>query len=225
MDPPGEATGGVARGKPGHKHTSRWRGNSSDASSRWRGMMTKSHGKADKAAESAESATAAAQGNTELFGLLRQDHEMVRELLKRIEKSSSGQVELRQELFSKLEHELLVHMEAEERFFYTALEQHDESREGALESYEEHQVTKSIIGAFNGLAVDDARWPAKLRVLGQLVRRHEDEEEHKLFKVAKKVLGNDQLQGIAARVQDLRRERSAPKAAANVVSAQEGRRK
>ena len=83
----------------------------------------------------------------------------------------------------------------------------------------------NIIGAFNGLAVDDARWPAKLRVLGQLVRRHEDEEEHKLFKVAKKVLGNDQLQGIAARVQDLRRERSAPKAAANVVSAQEGRRK
>jgi len=76
-------------------------------------------------------------------------------------------------------------------------------------------VAKSMIGAFNGLAVDDERWPAKLRVLSQLVRRHEDEEEQELFKVAAKVLGNDQFLGIAAKVQDLRRERNARKGAAH----------
>jgi len=171
--------------------------------------MTKSHGKAE------ESAAVGTQEKTELFDVLRRDHETVRGLFKRIEKSSNAQVELRQELFTKLEHELLVHMEAEERFFYTALEQHDESRAGALVSYEEHQVAKSMIGAFNGLAVDDERWPAKLRVLSQLVRRHEDEEEQELFKVAAKVLGNDQFLGIAAKVQDLRRERNARKGAAH----------
>lgn len=163
--------------------------------------MTKSHGK------EAAPATAGPQGKTELFEMLRRDHETVRELFKRIEKSTSAQVALRQELFTELEHELLLHMEAEERFFYTALEQHDAARAGALVSYEEHQVAKSIIGAFNGLAVDDERWPAKLRVLSQQVRRHVDEEEHELFRAAKKVLGHDQFLGIAAKVQELRRER------------------
>jgi hemerythrin-like domain-containing protein len=155
-----------------------------------------------------ESVTGSAQGKGKalLFDLLRQDHEKIRDLLKKIEKSTSTQVEIRKEFFTTLEQELLIHMEAEERFFYTALEQHDESRARALISYEEHQVVRTIIGAFNGLAVDDERWPAKLKVLSQQIRQHADEEEHELFKMAKKVLDNDQFQGIVAKVLELKRE-------------------
>lgn len=147
-----------------------------------------------------------ARERTGLFDILHKDHKKVRELFKKIQKSGNRQVEIRQELFTELEQELLIHMEAEERFFYTALEQHNESRPKALESYEEHRVAKTVIGSFNSLAVDDERWPAKLRVLSRFFRQHVDEEEHQLFKLSKKVLDNDQFMGIAAKVQELRRE-------------------
>ena len=158
----------------------------------------KTHGKQEE--------SGAGKGKTELFELLRQDHERVRELFKRIEKSSSTQVEMRKELFVRLEQELLIHMEAEERFFYTALEQYDVVRAKVLESFEEHLVARLVIGAFNSLAVDDERWPAKLKVLSQLIRTHVAEEEHELFKMAKKVLDNGQFLGIVTKIQELRHE-------------------
>ena len=74
------------------------------------------------------SGTGKAQGKTELFDLLRQDHEKARDLFGKMEKTSSKQVEVRQVLFTELERELLRHMEAEERFLFSALEQYDESR-------------------------------------------------------------------------------------------------
>ena len=148
------------------------------------------------------------QGKTEadLFDLLRQDHAKARDLFARIEKTSKKELGTRQEAFSDLEQELLIHMEAEERFLYTALEQHLESREKVLENYEEHLVARTIIGAFISLAVDDERWAAKLKVLWELISRHMDEEEHELFKVASQVLDREQLQGISAKVQELKRE-------------------
>jgi len=143
---------------------------------------------------------------SELFDMLRQDHEKVRELFKRIAKSTGAQVALRQELFARLERELLLQMEAEERFFYTALEKHEQARARVLEAYEEHQVARIVIGAFNSLAVDDERWPAKLKVLCQLFRLHADEEEHELFKLAKKVLDDGLFPGIVAKIRELKRD-------------------
>jgi hemerythrin-like domain-containing protein len=165
--------------------------------------MTKTHG---TSVHPEGAGTAKATGRTELFDLLREDHEKARELFKGIEKSSSTQVELRKELFTRLEQELLSHMEAEERFFYTALEPHDRARHLVLVGFEDHQVARIVIGNFNSLAVDDERWPAKLKVLSELTRRHVDEEEHELFDVAKKVLRDDQFLGITARIQEHKRE-------------------
>ena len=158
----------------------------------------------------AEPGTDRAQGKTEFFDLLRQDHERVRALFKTIKNSTSTQITLREEFFGKLEQELLIHMEAEERFFYTALEQHDEARAEVLVGYEEHQVVRIIIGTFNSLAVDDERWPAKLMVLSRLVRQHMDEEEHELFKLAKKLLGSDRCTGIVAKLQEFKRAPKRP---------------
>ena len=154
--------------------------------------------------------TAVASEGSALFEILRQDHETLRDIFKRIEQSNNGQIAVRQELFAKLERQFLDHMEAEERFFYTALEQHDESRPKVLESFEQHQVARIVIGTFTSLAVDDERWPAKLKTLGKLFRQHADEEEHELFALAKKVLSPDQLQGITGKVRELRHDRKNP---------------
>lgn len=137
----------------------------------------------------------------DIFSLLKQDHEKVRYLFDKIQKSGRKEIPSLQKLFSQIEEELEVHMEGEERFFYSALEQHEEPRDKVLEGYEEHQVAKTLLGTFKGLAIDDERWMAKASVLHEVVEHHMHEEEREMFKIARKVLNKGQIQEIAVQFQ------------------------
>lgn len=151
-----------------------------------------------------------------IFDVLKQDHEKVRYLFDRIEKSGRKDTASLQKLFSQIEEELGIHMEGEERFFYMALEKHDEARQKVLESYEEHQVAKTLIGTFNSLAVDDERWGAKLSVLHEVVEHHMQEEEREVFKMARKVLDKGEIQEIGLQFQQHKREGRKPSRGASV---------
>lgn len=142
----------------------------------------------------------------DIFSLLKQDHEKVRYLFDKIQKSGKKDVSALQKLFSQIEEELEIHMEGEERFLYSALEQHDEPRDQVLEAYEEHQVAKTLMGTFKSLAADDERWMAKAKVLHEVVEHHMQEEEREMFKVARKVLDKGQIQEIAVQFQQHKRE-------------------
>jgi len=151
-----------------------------------------------------------------IFDLLKQDHEKVRYLFDRIEKSGKKDLSALQKLFSQIEDELAVHMEGEERFFYTALERNEEAREKVLEAFEEHQVAKTLLGTFTSLAVDDQRWKAKMSVLHENVEHHMQEEEREMFKMARKVLDKNQVQEIAVQFQQHKREGRKPSRGAPV---------
>jgi iron-sulfur cluster repair protein YtfE (RIC family) len=151
-----------------------------------------------------------------IFELLKQDHEKARYLFDKALKCSRKETGALQKLFSQIEEELEIHMEGEERFLYSALEQDDESRAKVLESYEEHQLVKALIGTFNSLAVDDERWMAKLCVLNQVIERHMQEEEARLFKMATKALDRDQIQAIALQFQRHKSEGRKPLRGASV---------
>jgi hemerythrin superfamily protein len=151
-----------------------------------------------------------------IFDLLKQDHEKVRYLFDKIEKSDKKDIGALQKLFSQVVEELAVHMEGEERFFYTALERHEEPRDKVLEAYEEHQVAKTLIGTFTSLAVDDPRWKAKVSVLHEVVEHHMQEEERELFKMARKALDKNQVQEIAVQFQQHKREGRKPSRGAPV---------
>jgi len=152
-----------------------------------------------------------------IFELLKQDHEKARYLFDTIRKSGKNEVAALQKLFGQLEEELAIHMEGEERFFYTALEKHEELRAKVLEAYEEHQVAKTLIGTFMSLAVDDARWQAKVSVLNEVVEHHMQEEEREMFKMARKALGSGQIQEITMQFQQHKREGRRPSRGAPVA--------
>ncbi|MBU5635432.1 hemerythrin domain-containing protein [Geomonas sp. Red69] len=141
-----------------------------------------------------------------IFDLLKQDHEKARYLFDKAEKAGKKEISSLQKLFSQLEEELELHMEGEERFFYSALEQNEEIRDKVLQAFEEHQVAKAMLGTFQSLAVDDERWVAKLKVLGEIVEHHMQEEEKEVFKMARKALGKEQQHEIALAFQRSKRE-------------------
>jgi iron-sulfur cluster repair protein YtfE (RIC family) len=157
---------------------------------------------------SEKGASKAAEMN--IFEVLKQDHEKARYLFDKIGKGGKKDVAGLQQLFAQLEEELEIHMEGEERFFYTALEKNDELRDQVLEAYEEHQVAKTLIGSFKSLAVDDERWMAKVNVLHEIIEHHMKEEEGEMFKMARKALGKDQIHEITMQFQQHKREGKRP---------------
>ena len=145
-----------------------------------------------------------------ILDLLKQDHEKARYLFDRIGKSGKKTTANLQNLFSELEEELGVHMEGEERFFYSALEQHEEARAKILEAYEEHQVIKMLLGTFKSLAVDDERWGAKIKVLNDVIEHHLKEEEGEIFTLARKELDRNQMLEMAVQFMRNKREGRKP---------------
>ncbi|MBJ6748779.1 hemerythrin domain-containing protein [Geomonas anaerohicana] len=151
-----------------------------------------------------------------IFDVLKQDHEKARYLFDKAEKAGKKDIASLQKLFSQLEEELELHMEGEERFFYSVLEQNEEMRDKVLQAFEEHQVAKTLLGTFQSLAVDDERWMAKLQVLSEIVEHHMQEEEKEVFKLARKALGKEQQHEIALAFQRSKREGRKPSRGAPV---------
>ncbi|QWV93479.1 hemerythrin domain-containing protein [Geomonas oryzisoli] len=151
-----------------------------------------------------------------IFDVLKQDHEKARYLFDKAEKAGRKEISSLQKLFSQLQEELELHMEGEERFFYSVLEQNEEMRDKVLQAFEEHQVTKTMLGTFQSLAVDDERWVAKLKVLSEIVEHHMQEEEKEIFKLARKALGKEQQHEIALAFQRSKREGRKPSRGAPV---------
>lgn len=132
---------------------------------------------------------------TTFFEILKEDHQKVKKLFSQVESGSK-------EVFSQIEEELKVHMDAEEKFLYPALEKHDkELKEKVLEAFEEHHVAKQSIKEISKVSQSDEHWKAKVSVLKEMIDHHVEEEEKTLFPMAKKALDKNTIQDITTKIQ------------------------
>ncbi len=137
----------------------------------------------------------------EFFALLKKDHQAVKSILKEIQQSTDRAEQARQKLLEKLKLELLPHMEGEERAFYPALKEAQDSRDGALEMIEEHQVAKVVLSDLDRTPKTNENWKAKVVVLKDLIEHHVEVEESKAFKMAQDVLSEEDIQNIMRQFQ------------------------
>ncbi|XHH08326.1 MAG: hemerythrin domain-containing protein [Candidatus Bathyarchaeia archaeon] len=123
-----------------------------------------------------------------IYDIIKQDHEDVRKLFKQVTEMERFDADL----YSHIKRELLVHMEAEETFFYPRIENLQETRLITLESYEEHDLGKQIINDIDMSDKTKKDWLyAKIKVLNEAIEMHMKEEETELFDKARKVLSHD----------------------------------
>lgn len=137
-----------------------------------------------------------------IYQLLKKDHSKVKSLFKEIKGKSKGEKRPIEDVFLEIEDELTMHIEGEEKVFYSALEQDEGAREMILKSYEEHNLAKTMLKDMGSLSKDDERWSAKLSVLKEVVEHHIKEEEDEVFKLARKCLNKNQVQDIANRFEE-----------------------
>lgn len=136
-----------------------------------------------------------------VFSLLKADHKKVAGLFEKLGPTTERGVKTRCELFATLKQELEAHAHIEETYFYPVLEKADETHDIALEAVEEHAVVKDLLAELENLPKDDQSWGAKLKVLKEMVEHHDEEEEGEMFKKARKVLSDDELESLGARME------------------------
>ena len=145
--------------------------------------------------------------------LLKEDHQKVKKMLAQLDSTTERGVKTREELFTKIKQELVVHEAIEEEIFYPALNDHPKTKEIALEGYEEHHVVDTVMAEIEGVAYDDEKWGAKFTVMKENLEHHIEEEEGEMFKQARQVFDQDELtqlgESMKARKEDLMRQQAA----------------
>jgi iron-sulfur cluster repair protein YtfE (RIC family) len=146
------------------------------------------------------------------FTLLKADHEKVAGILEKIDETTERATKGREELFAQLKNELDIHTRIEEEILYPVLEEFEETRDISLEAYEEHALVKLLLGELAAAPKDDEQWTAKFTVLKENIEHHVEEEEGEMFKKARKVLSEDEIENLGDRLQEAKQVQKSAKA-------------
>ena len=142
----------------------------------------------------------------DVYKLLQDDHRKVKTLLKELDETTERAEKTREHLIRKIEMELTVHSEAEEKFFYPLLQGPKATKDLAYEALAEHKVVKQLLSELVAEPKGTSEWTAKASVLKENVEHHIEEEESELFPQARKILSQEEAESIGEEVEDYKEE-------------------
>jgi hemerythrin-like domain-containing protein len=135
--------------------------------------------------------------------LLEDDHVTIKKMLAEGEETTERAEKTRTELFERLKSFLEVHERIEEEVLYPALRDNPKAKEIALEGYEEHHVVDEILLELKDTPVDDETWGAKFKVAKENLEHHIEEEEGDMFKKARQIFSDDELERMGQRMKEI----------------------
>jgi hemerythrin-like domain-containing protein len=136
--------------------------------------------------------------------LLEEDHDRIKPLLAELKETTERAEKTRGDLFSRIKRELTVHEIIEEEIFYPTLKEHPKAKDIVLEGYEEHDVVSRLMGELDGMDTTDERFGPKAKVMAENVEHHISEEEGEMFKTARQVFDEEELQELGDRMEKRR---------------------
>ena len=132
-----------------------------------------------------------------IYERLKQDHDKHRKMLELIA-STSGDNEMRRDVWDKFYHDVSAHAAAEEETFYSKLIADEDGQPEGRHSVAEHKELDDLMEELNDTDMSSPAWLATFKKLKERYEHHMDEEEEEVFEVAKKVVGKDGNEKIGA---------------------------
>ena len=111
--------------------------------------------------------------------LLKEDHERVRSLVERFERSNARST--KEQLAERICQELTLHAELEEAVFYPRVREAILDQDLMNEAEVEHASVKELIRKIESSSRSDPKFDALVIVLGEYVLHHVKEEEGEMF--------------------------------------------
>ena len=142
----------------------------------------------------------------DIFELLKTDHEKVKKILEQLEETSNRASSRREKLVQTLSAGFLPHAYAEEQYFYQILLDETSEQEDVYSALEEHRAAKMVLSDLTDAATDDPRWMARLKVLKELIEHHVEEEESRIFDIARRVIDDERSDEVARRFKEMKKE-------------------
>jgi hemerythrin superfamily protein len=140
------------------------------------------------------------------IALLTADHREVHEMFEQFDQLGDRARATKEKLKEKICKALIAHTTIEEEIFYPAVREQIEDGEDMVdEAVVEHAAAKDLIQQLQEMDPDDELFDAKVKVLGEQIDHHVEEEEKEMFPKVKKS-GLDLLalgQEMAMRKQEL----------------------
>ncbi|RRV15989.1 hemerythrin domain-containing protein [Pseudomonas saudiphocaensis] len=131
-----------------------------------------------------------------IFEALRQSHEIQRDLADKLLQTSGDSAE-RRDIFEQFKTELLAHETAEERHFYVPLMQDDLGVDLSRHAIAEHHEMDEMVEELESMEFSSSAWLRLAKKLCETVEHHLEEEEHKFFQMAGKLLDDNQKERLA----------------------------
>jgi hemerythrin-like domain-containing protein len=142
--------------------------------------------------------------------LLMSDHRKVEDLFAEYEDDKDGDEDARRQLAERICLELKVHTQLEEELFYPWLRENlsEDDMDLVEQAQVEHNAATDLIEQIEGASEIDDAYNAKVKVLGEYIKHHVNEEENEIFpKVSDEAEALDELgQEMASRKGELAEE-------------------
>lgn len=142
--------------------------------------------------------------NKDALSLLKQDHDMAKELLEHLAESTPRASKSRRDTLAKVASMLKAHMKIEEEIFYPAFEAAGEKTDDSKKYYEaveEHHAADVVLADCMKADPSGPNFAGKIKVLKELIEHHIEEEEKSMFPRAKKLLDKDELVSLGERME------------------------
>lgn len=131
-----------------------------------------------------------------IFEALRISHAAQRTLADQLI-LTQGDTSERDSIFSELKLELAAHAAAEERFFYVPLIAHDLTQEPSRHGIAEHHEMDKLVEELETTERSSPAWLVAAKALHHKIYHHLEDEEHSVFQLAGKVLGEAEKLSLA----------------------------
>ena len=122
---------------------------------------------------------------TDIFSILKSDHELHREMLAKIAASKGDSAE-RRDLFEAFRIEVTAHAAAEEQSLYATMLGDPELQEDGRHSVAEHKEIDDMLGELQNADLSEDDWSEQFKALRHRYEHHIDEEEEDMFPAAEK---------------------------------------